>query len=73
MRSGSCSLPSKCRPPHRSGTAWQIFSGFPARIVPGPLPETIRTGGGKYRISWVTRRSTTSTGLENLKEGVRAG
>jgi hypothetical protein len=46
-----------------SGAAWQIFSGFPARIAPDPLPEDEPDGGGKdsrvflpdpaqYRFDW---------------------
>jgi hypothetical protein len=30
-----------------SGGEWQIFSDYPACIVPGPLPEDEPDGGGK--------------------------
>jgi hypothetical protein len=30
-----------------SGAGWQIFSGFPARIAGGPLPEDESDGGDK--------------------------
>jgi hypothetical protein len=48
-----------------SGAGWQIFSGFPARIVGGQPPEDESEGGGKdsrvffpdpaqYRFDWAT-------------------
>ena len=65
MRSGSCSFHSKCRTPYPSETAWQIFSGFPARTAGG------RAGSGaansrvllpdlaRYRFDWAAETQRT--------------